>query len=320
MVPARPVLQRQAGLGAVERLDLALLVDRQHHGVGSADRDTGRRRLRSLSTNGRIVGDLESFDAMRLQSVGAPDALDGTRADADRLGHHGGGPMGRLAGWSGLVEGYDAINDGRPQRRDTRRARLIAQQAVVTGLHETLLPAPHTGLRLAGPSHDFIGANTVRAQQDYLSPPDMLVQAVAVPRQRLQTAAVGRLKSDGNSGSHAPDLPCIQVPGNSLPAFYVRRDPLAASPRCQGRCLLAEDKVKSDTAEEQFKLALDVARKQGARSFEVRSATDLARLWHDQGKVQQARDLLAPVYGWFTEGFDTLDFREAKALLDELHD
>ena len=52
----------------------------------------------------------------------------------------------------------------------------------------------------------------------------------------------------------------------------------------------------------------------------MRSATDLARLWHDQGKVQQARDLLAPVYGWFTEGFDTLDFREAKALLDELHD
>ena len=88
--------------------------------------------------------------------------------------------------------------------------------------------------------------------------------------------------------------------------------------RLQGRCLLAEDKVKGETAEERFKLALDVARKQGARSFEVRSASDLARLWLSQGKRQQARELLAPVYGWFTEGFETLDLKEAKALLDEL--
>ena len=63
---------------------------------------------------------------------------------------------------------------------------------------------------------------------------------------------------------------------------------------------------------------LDVARKQGARSFEVRSATDLARLWRSQGKVQQARELLAPMFGWFTEGFDTRDLKEAKALLEEL--
>jgi predicted ATPase len=81
---------------------------------------------------------------------------------------------------------------------------------------------------------------------------------------------------------------------------------------------LAEDKVNGETAEEQFKLALDAARKQGARSFEVRSATDLARLWRSQGKLQQARELLAPVYGWFTEGFDTRDLKEAKALLEEL--
>ena len=51
---------------------------------------------------------------------------------------------------------------------------------------------------------------------------------------------------------------------------------------------------------------------------ELRAAMSLARLWRDQGKVQQARELLAPVYGWFTEGFDTLDLKEAKALLEEL--
>jgi predicted ATPase len=65
--------------------------------------------------------------------------------------------------------------------------------------------------------------------------------------------------------------------------------------------------------------ALTVARQQQAKSWELRAAMSLARLWRDQGKVQQARELLAPVYGWFTEGFDTRDLKEAKALLDELH-
>jgi predicted ATPase len=71
-------------------------------------------------------------------------------------------------------------------------------------------------------------------------------------------------------------------------------------------------------AEEYFDRALAVARKQQAKSWELRAAMSMARLWRDQGKPQQARELLAPVYGWFTEGFDTLDLREAKALLDEL--
>ena len=64
--------------------------------------------------------------------------------------------------------------------------------------------------------------------------------------------------------------------------------------------------------------ALNLARRQEARSFELRAATSLARVWRDQGKPQQARDLLASIYGWFTEGFDTSDLREAKSLLDEL--
>jgi len=61
------------------------------------------------------------------------------------------------------------------------------------------------------------------------------------------------------------------------------------------------------------------ARTQQAKSWELRAATSLARLRRDQGKRDEARDLLAPVYGWFTEGFDTRDLKEAKALLDELH-
>jgi predicted ATPase len=61
-----------------------------------------------------------------------------------------------------------------------------------------------------------------------------------------------------------------------------------------------------------------VAREQQAKSWELRAAMSMARLWRDQGKRQQARDLIAPVYGWFSEGFDTLDLKQAKALLEEL--
>jgi class 3 adenylate cyclase/predicted ATPase len=73
-----------------------------------------------------------------------------------------------------------------------------------------------------------------------------------------------------------------------------------------------------EKAEAYFDRALAVARQQQAKSYELRAAMSLARLWRSQGKPQQARELLAPVYGWFTEGFDTLDLKEAKALLEEL--
>ena len=67
-----------------------------------------------------------------------------------------------------------------------------------------------------------------------------------------------------------------------------------------------------------FNEAIDLAREQSAKLWELRAATSLARLWRDQGKRAEAHDLLAPVYGWFTEGFDTADLKDAKALLEEL--
>jgi class 3 adenylate cyclase/predicted ATPase len=83
---------------------------------------------------------------------------------------------------------------------------------------------------------------------------------------------------------------------------------------------IALKSLKSDAAKAElyFERALQVARQQQAKSWELRAAMSMARLWRDQGKVQQARELLAPVYGWFTEGFDTRDLKEAKALLEEL--
>jgi predicted ATPase len=71
-------------------------------------------------------------------------------------------------------------------------------------------------------------------------------------------------------------------------------------------------------AEQHYREAIAVAERQSAKLFQLRASTSLARLWRDQGRQTQAHDLLAPIYGWFTEGFDAPDLKEAKALLDEL--
>ncbi len=89
--------------------------------------------------------------------------------------------------------------------------------------------------------------------------------------------------------------------------------------RIAGEVALKSLAPDPEKAEAYFEHALAVARQQQTKSWELRAATSLARLWRDQGKRNEARELLAPVYGWFTEGFDTLDLKEAKALLDELH-
>ena len=86
--------------------------------------------------------------------------------------------------------------------------------------------------------------------------------------------------------------------------------------RIAGEIALKSPKADAAKAETYFERALAVSRAQQAKSWELRAAMSMARLWRDQGKRRQARDLLAPVYGWFTEGFDTLDLKEARALLD----
>jgi predicted ATPase len=88
--------------------------------------------------------------------------------------------------------------------------------------------------------------------------------------------------------------------------------------RLQGVLLLRQTGTPQAEAEPWLQRALDVARRQEAKSLELRAAMSLARLWQQQGKRAEAYDLLAPIYGWFTEGFDTADLQEAKALLEEL--
>jgi predicted ATPase len=88
--------------------------------------------------------------------------------------------------------------------------------------------------------------------------------------------------------------------------------------RTAGEIALLSPDRDAAKAEIHFEHALQIARAQQARSWELRAAISMARLWRDQGKRQESRDLVAPIYGWFTEGFDTLDLKEAKSLLDEL--
>ncbi len=88
--------------------------------------------------------------------------------------------------------------------------------------------------------------------------------------------------------------------------------------RLEGELRLRQDPADEQKAEACFQRAVAIARRQQAKSWELRAATSLARLWRNQGKRAEARDLLAPVYSWFTEGFDTPVLQETKALLEKL--
>ena len=88
--------------------------------------------------------------------------------------------------------------------------------------------------------------------------------------------------------------------------------------RLRGEMLLQHTAAQPEEAEACFQQALAVARRQQAKSLELRTTMSLARLWQRQGKRAEANELLAEVYGWFTEGFDTADFQEARALLEAL--
>ena len=92
----------------------------------------------------------------------------------------------------------------------------------------------------------------------------------------------------------------------------------AEANRAAGEVACKSPEPDTTKAAKCFERALSIARQQQAKSWELRASMSLARLWRDQGKVRQARELLAPVYGWFTEGFDTRDLKDAKALLEEL--
>jgi predicted ATPase len=119
-----------------------------------------------------------------------------------------------------------------------------------------------------------------------------------------------------NMGQPAAGLPVL---AQALTRIEATRERWWAAEvhRLRGALLLALSAESHTKAETCFHQALTVARGQQAKSWELRTAVSLARLWQQQGKRQEAYDLLGPVYHWFTEGFDTADLQEAKALLAE---
>ena len=115
------------------------------------------------------------------------------------------------------------------------------------------------------------------------------------------------------------DAPDVMGVGEADDADAVLFRPLDADiHRLAGEIVLLSGEPGTAKAEAYFERALAVARQQQAKSFELRAAMSMARLWRGQDKRDEARELLTPVYGWFTEGFDTADLRDTKALLDEL--
>jgi predicted ATPase len=88
--------------------------------------------------------------------------------------------------------------------------------------------------------------------------------------------------------------------------------------RTKGELLLRQDSPNAGEAERCFRTSIEMARRQGSKSFELRATASLAELLGKQGKREEARTMLARIYNWFTEGFDTADLKDAKALLDEL--
>ena len=106
---------------------------------------------------------------------------------------------------------------------------------------------------------------------------------------------------------------CLLAEAVSVLEANGQGDLLPEAYRLQGALLLRQAAPDATQAEACFQQALTIARQQQARSWELRAATSLSRLWQQQGKCQEAHDLLAPVYGWFTEGFDTADLQEAQA-------
>ena len=226
---AAALLHRQAGLSAVERLDLGFFVDRQHHRV--------RRRIDIKTDNVAQLGDklaiarqLELAHAMRLEPMGVPDPLHRADADPDLLGHHFGRPMGDFARRIGLRQRNRLLVHCCRQPRDPRRPGLVAQQPVHPLRHETLLPAPHRDLALARPAHDRGRADAVRRHQHDARSPHMLLSAVPIRDDRLQTRTIGGIHLDCDPLAHARP-PSPTTPSIHHQDSFVRFYPLARTPQ-----------------------------------------------------------------------------------------
>jgi hypothetical protein len=209
-------LERQAGLGAVKCLDLRFLVDRGHDGMGRRV-DVETDDVARLRYELEIVRRLEVANAVWREAMRLPDPLNRRYANADRLRHGGGGPMGRLVRWLDRGQGDDPVDGRLLEWRHPRRSGLVAQKAVDASSGEAFLPAPDADLRRPGSAHDLDRPEPLHRQKDDRGLPGTLLRSVAVGDDRLKPAAIF---------GACPRLARHRSNRNPYPASLVRFDPL----------------------------------------------------------------------------------------------
>jgi class 3 adenylate cyclase/predicted ATPase len=198
-------------------------------------------------------------------------------------------------------------------RRDTRTAREFAETALQFNeerghAFHVAIAAVLLGSALVAEEHDASGLAKVR---DGAAASDATGAGIFQPWYLALLAAAHAQLGDPEAGLAA------LAEAETRMGQSGERWPEAEIHRLKGELMLSMEGADGE-AERCFRRSIEVARAQQARSSELRAAASLARLWRDQGKRAEARDLLAPVYGWFTEGFDTPDLKDAKALLEAL--
>ena len=194
--------------------------------------------------------------------------------------------------------------------REPEQAALLAAPAIATadehGFHQFGLgPRMADGWVQAQLGHPDKGASLIR---EALTAYRANGSLVSVPTRLTWLAEAQAL-----DGAVATSLRTI---GEALTVNPDERYWLPETLRVRGK--IRRRQGEAELAEADFRDAIALARRMSAKAWELRAATSLARLWRDQGRCAEARDLLTPIYGWFTEGFDTADLKEAKALLAEL--
>ena len=199
------LLHGQAGLGAVERLDLAFLVDRKHDGMRGRVDVEADDVLELLGEPG-VVRQFERADAVRRELVGFQDALHRTQADARRLRQHATRPVRRFSRWRPERQIDDARHRVGRQRRLAGPARLVAHQTLDALRHEACLPCPDHGLRLARPAHDLGGATPIGGGEDNVRTPDMLLRRAASGDDRLKATTIFPRDVDDDPCSHRRSL------------------------------------------------------------------------------------------------------------------
>ena len=199
-----PLFHGQARLGTVEGLNLAFLVDGQDDGVGGWI-DVEANNITQLADEVGIVGELELSVAVGLQAMGTPDTANRAFTDTRHRGHYRRRPMGRLDRRVCQRQRHHPLGHFGPQRRDTRRTRLVAKKAINAFFHKPLLPAPNTRLGLVGPTHDFRRADTVGAQKNDGRPPHMFLGGIAVPDRSFEADTVSGTHCEGYTCAHMLD-------------------------------------------------------------------------------------------------------------------